>query len=183
MQMPFHVAPGLGDMAPGWFALPQNPLTMGASTVLVPTMGATAPGRRVKTPHLADLVAGSFAVPQNPVRANLAAGLAALRGMGAPFYLDPWDGLPGASQSQWQNQQWQQRQWANQQWTSLSGLGCGRCNSGCDGGNDGNFYGLNGLGQVPGTDPISQFLFTNLGAPGAWLADETTFMSFSLPMW
>ena len=45
------------------------------------------------------------------------------------------------------------------------------------------FYSLNGLGQVPGTDPVSQFLNTNLGAPGAWLADETTFMSFSLPMW
>jgi hypothetical protein len=138
MQMPFHVAPGLGDMAPGWFALPQNPLTMGQSTVLVPTMGATVPGRWVRTPHLADLVQASFAVPQNPVRNNLAAGLASLRGMGCPGF-------------------------------------------GCDGGRE--FYSLNGLGQTPGTDPVSQFLNTNLGAPGAWLADETTFMSFSLPMW
>lgn len=139
MQMPFHPAPGLGDLAPGWFALPQNPLTMQDSTVLVPTMSATAPGKWVKTPTLNDLVQASFAVPQNPVRATLKASLAGLRG-----------------------------------------LGCG-CGGGCGGGE--NFYGLNGLGQVLGTDPVSTFLATNLGAPGQWLADETTFLSFTMPMW
>lgn len=81
MQMPFHPAPGLGDLAPGWFALPQNPLNMQDSTVLVPTMSATAPGRWVKTPMLGDLVAGSFAVPQNPVRNNLVASMTGLRGL------------------------------------------------------------------------------------------------------
>ncbi len=139
MQMPFHPAPGLGDLAPGWFALPQNPLTMQDSTVLVPTMSATAPGKWVKTPTLNDLVQASFAVPQNPVRATLKASLAGLRG-----------------------------------------LGCG-CGGGCGGGE--NFYGLNGLGQVLGTDPVSTFLAAKLGTPGQWLADETTFLSFTMPMW
>jgi len=81
-QLPFHPAPGLSDLAPGWFVVPQNPLALGPSTVLVPTMGATAPGRWLRNPTLADLVAGSFPVPQNPVANNLAAGLAGLRGMG-----------------------------------------------------------------------------------------------------
>lgn len=147
MNFPFHPAPGLGDLAPGWFALPQNPLTMQDSTVLVPTMSATAPGTWVKTPNLGDLVAGSFVVPENPVALNLVAGLAGLGRM--------------------------------------RGLGCG-CQSGfgCDGGR--SFYALNGLrglGQVPGTDPVSQWLNTNGGATGQWLADEQSFMSFSLPMW
>jgi hypothetical protein len=125
---------------------------MGQSTVLVPTIGATAPGKWIRNPTLADLVAGSFAVPQNPVLQNIAAGLGRLRGCGC------------------------------------AGLGC----------NEGReFYGLNalgqfenyglgrlsGLGQTPGTDAVSQFLVTNGGQPGAWLADETTFAGFTMPMW
>jgi hypothetical protein len=81
-HLPFHPAPGLGDMAPGFFALPQNPLTGIDSTVLVPTMGATAPGRWVRTPTMGDLVRGSFVVPQNPVAFQLTQGLGRLRGLG-----------------------------------------------------------------------------------------------------
>lgn len=138
MQMPFHPAPGLGDLAPGWFALPQNPLTMTDSTVLVPTMSATAPGRWVKTPHLADLVQAAFVVPENPIVETLSSG---------------------------------------------RGLGCG-CGGGCNGSQ--NFYGVNGLrglGQVLGTDPVSTWLATNGGSPGQWLADETTLLGFTMPMW
>jgi hypothetical protein len=78
----YHPAPGLSDLAPGWFVVPQNPLAMGPSTVLVPTMGATAPGRWLRNPTLADLVQASFAVPQNPIVQNLAGSLAGLRGLG-----------------------------------------------------------------------------------------------------
>lgn len=146
-HIPYHPAPGLNDLAPGWFALPQNPLEMGQSTVLVPSIRATAPGSAIKYPSLADLVAASFVVPQNPIRQNLAMSLAGLRGMGC-------GGAWGCSQL------------------------------GCDGGQD--FYALNGmgdLGQVIGTDPVSQFLATNLGSPGTWLADQSTIMSFTLPNW
>jgi len=86
-HFPFHPAPGLNDLAPGWFAVPQNPLEMGDSTVLVPSMRATAPGQAITYPTLGDLVAASFAVPQNPVRQNLAMGLAGLRGLGCG---GPW---------------------------------------------------------------------------------------------
>ena len=122
-HLPFHPAPGLSDLAPGWFVLPQNPLTMGPSTVLVPTMAATAPGRWTRTPTLADLVQASFPVPQNPVVQNLVMGLQGLRGM----------------------------------------RGC--CGLGCGGGGCGQPYGLNGLGQTPGTDALSTWLAANGGSP------------------
>lgn len=82
-HLPFHPAPGLSDLAPGWFVVPMNPIAnAGPSTPLVATMAATAPGRILRNPTLADLVAGSFPVPQNPVASNLRAGLVGLRGMG-----------------------------------------------------------------------------------------------------
>ena len=140
-HLPFHPAPGLSDLAPGWFVLPQNPLTMGPSTVLVPTMAATAPGRWTRTPTLADLVQASFPVPQNPVVQNLVMGLQGLRGM----------------------------------------RGC--CGLGCGGGGCGQPYGLNGLGQTPGTDALSTWLAANGGSPGTWLADTQTLFGFTLPMW
>jgi len=116
---------------------------MSDPTVLVPTMGATAPGKWIRQPTLADLVQGSFVVPQNPVVQNLAAGLAGMRGLG---------GCGGL------------------------GCGCGSC------GGMGQFENY-GLGQVPGTDAFSQWLTANGGTPGAWLADQTTLMGFTMPMW
>ncbi len=143
-HLPFHPAPGLGDMAPGWFALPQNPLTQSDSTVLVPTIQATAPGRVVRFPTLADLVQASFAVPQNPVRTELAMSMAGLKGLGC------------------------------------GGMGCGCPGFGCDGGKD--FYALNGLGQTPGTDPVSQWL-AGTGSIGTTLADDYTLAGITLPTW
>jgi hypothetical protein len=78
-QIGFHPAPGLGDLAPGFFVVPQNPLR-NDSTVLVPSVQASAGGRMVKKPHIGDFVAGSFVVPQNPVRRNLATGMMGLGG-------------------------------------------------------------------------------------------------------
>ena len=65
-HLPFHPAVGFGDLAPGWFVLPQNPVRSDG-TPLVPSIQATAPGKAIQLPSLADLVAGSFVVPQNPL--------------------------------------------------------------------------------------------------------------------
>lgn len=73
-QINFHPAPGLGDLSPGWFVVPQNPLR-GDSTVLVPSVQASAGGRVVRKPHIGEFVAASFVVPQNPVARNLMTGM------------------------------------------------------------------------------------------------------------
>lgn len=78
-QIGFHPAPGLGDLAPGFFVVPQNPLR-NDSTVLVPSVQASAGGRMVRKPHIGDFVAATFVVPQNPVRRNLATGMMGLGG-------------------------------------------------------------------------------------------------------
>lgn len=48
----FHPAPGMGQMLPGWFAVPQNPIS-GASVRYQPSMG--------------EIIAADFTVPQNPI--------------------------------------------------------------------------------------------------------------------
>jgi len=51
----FHPAPGLGDLLPGFFVVPQNPITsQGVGVTYVPGIG--------------ELLPGAFAVPQNPIR-------------------------------------------------------------------------------------------------------------------
>lgn len=76
-HIPFHPAPGFGDLSPGWFVVPQNPMRSDG-TALVPSVQATAPGRVVRVPSLNDLVQASFVVPQNP----LVPHLSGLRGLG-----------------------------------------------------------------------------------------------------
>ena len=50
-----HLAPGLGDLLPGWTVVPQNPIAAAAyGTTYVPGIG--------------DLLPGSFPVPQNPIK-------------------------------------------------------------------------------------------------------------------
>jgi hypothetical protein len=70
----FHPAPGLGDLAPGWFNIPQNPLRPD-STVLVPTVSAAVGNRVTVKPRLGDFVASRFTVPQNPIVKNLMTGM------------------------------------------------------------------------------------------------------------
>ncbi len=48
----YHPAPGLGDLLPGFFVVPQNPITQGTSYV----------------PRIGDILPGSFPVPQNPIK-------------------------------------------------------------------------------------------------------------------
>lgn len=49
-----HPAPGLGDLMPGWFAVPQDPITMARQGVTM-------------TPGIGDILPGSYVVPQNPI--------------------------------------------------------------------------------------------------------------------
>jgi hypothetical protein len=49
-----HPAPGLGELMPGWFAVPQNPIDFAKNGVSY-------------TPGIGDILPASFVVPQNPI--------------------------------------------------------------------------------------------------------------------
>lgn len=97
MRMPFHPAPGLGDLVGGFFVVPQNPI-MDAGTPMVPSVQAQYPNRITRRPRMGDLVAASFVVPQNPLWPNAQpmsqAGLGCASCSGANFY-----GMSGLGQS------------------------------------------------------------------------------------
>ena len=50
----YHPAPGLGDLLPGFYVVPQNPITDAHGVSYVPRIG--------------DILPGSFPVPQNPIK-------------------------------------------------------------------------------------------------------------------
>jgi len=64
----FHPAPGLGDLLPGWYAVPQDPITAAAKGVTY-------------TPGIGDILPAAFVVPQNPVK-DFVAGQVKLIGQG-----------------------------------------------------------------------------------------------------
>lgn len=94
----FHPAPGFGDLLPGFFVVPQNPIR-GASTPLVPSVQAASMGTIVRVPHVGDLLPGQFPVPQNPIIAALATGMNGMRGMGCGCGGDCGCGCGGTSPS------------------------------------------------------------------------------------
>lgn len=51
MNISHHPAPGLGELLPGFFVVPQNPVTDAVRYI----------------PNLGDIMPGAFVVPQNPV--------------------------------------------------------------------------------------------------------------------
>lgn len=53
----FHPAPGLSELLPGWFVVPQNPILAGGSAAVK------------YTPRIGDLIAAKYSVPQNPILA------------------------------------------------------------------------------------------------------------------
>ena len=79
--LPFHPAPGLGDLLPGSFVVPQNPIRPD-STALVPSVQAANGGQVAYRPRMGDLLPGSFVVPQNPIIRTLATG--GMSGIGCP---------------------------------------------------------------------------------------------------
>lgn len=68
-----HPAPGLGDLLPGWFVVPQNPIRDAHE-------GYTSEVKYV--PHMGDLLPGMFVVPQNPLIAALKGGSGGVSGLG-----------------------------------------------------------------------------------------------------
>ena len=54
-NLSIHPAPGFGDLLPGWYAVPQNPVDAGMSGISY-------------TPGIGDILPGVYAVPQNPLK-------------------------------------------------------------------------------------------------------------------
>lgn len=69
----FHPAPGLGDLLPGMFVVPSNPIR-DAGTALVPSVQATAPNQVLRVKGIGELLQAAFTVPQNPIIRTLASG-------------------------------------------------------------------------------------------------------------
>lgn len=65
--IPFHPAPGLGIMLPGWWTVPQNPIV---------------PQQTMYAPRMGELLPASFVVPQNPIVRTTALGVNATTGIG-----------------------------------------------------------------------------------------------------
>lgn len=78
----YHPAPGFGDLLPGFFVVPQNPLQPGG-TPLVPSLQALSANRITRRPHVGDLLPGQFAVPQNPLVNALVGQGGSMSGCGA----------------------------------------------------------------------------------------------------
>jgi hypothetical protein len=65
-HIPFHPAPGFGELMPGDFVVPQNPITAASKGVrYIARMG--------------ELMPGQFSIPQNPIVKNFQTGM---QGMG-----------------------------------------------------------------------------------------------------
>ncbi len=76
-RLNFHPAPGLGDLLPGYFVVPQNPIR-DAGTPLVPSLQATMPNRSFRIARIGELMPGQFTVPQNPLMMALTGGMGGL---------------------------------------------------------------------------------------------------------
>lgn len=63
-----HPAPGFGDLLPGSFVVPQNPIAGQQAISYIPKIGELLPGR--------------FTVPQNPLIKTVRQGVAAMTGLG-----------------------------------------------------------------------------------------------------
>jgi hypothetical protein len=72
-HIPFHPAVGFGDLLPGSFAVPANPIR-DAGTALVPTNFAVTGNRPYRVPGIGELLSAKFTVPQNPLRNTLVNG-------------------------------------------------------------------------------------------------------------
>jgi hypothetical protein len=72
-HIPFHPAVGFGDLLPGSYAVPANPIR-DAGTALVPTNFAVTGNRPYRVPGIGELLAAKFTVPQNPLRNTLVNG-------------------------------------------------------------------------------------------------------------
>lgn len=66
-KLNMHPSPGFGDLLPGFFVVPQNPIA------------GQKPISYIH--HIGDLLPGRFAVPQNPIISTVRAGTKAMAGL------------------------------------------------------------------------------------------------------
>lgn len=78
-----HPAPGLGELMPGFYVVPQNPITMAQTG-----MGYF--------PKMGELLPGAFTVPQNPIVSNFRSGMQGMGTMGCAGGRDCSAGFTGA---------------------------------------------------------------------------------------
>jgi hypothetical protein len=78
MWLNHHPSPGFGELLPGFFVVPQNPIWDNKSQGNAPNAFAG-----VKyIPSIGDILPGRFSVPQNPLIAQIRAGMSKLSGLG-----------------------------------------------------------------------------------------------------
>jgi hypothetical protein len=72
----FHPAAGLGDLLPGMYTVPMNPIRAAQQQTagIVPSLQATAPGKVIRRQHMGEILAGRWTVPQNPLIRSLTGG-------------------------------------------------------------------------------------------------------------
>lgn len=79
--IPYHPAPGFGELVPGAFVVPQNPIVDTKDPSVSPDSFAGNGSSGVKyIPRMAEILPSRFAVPQNPLIAQLRAGMSSLMG-------------------------------------------------------------------------------------------------------
>ena len=91
MNLNFHPAPGLGELLPGWHAVPQNPITAANATVTyIPRMG--------------ELLPAYYTLPQNPLLAALGGGRCGCkRGVGSLDLSTAWESLSAGATTAWES--------------------------------------------------------------------------------
>jgi len=144
----YHPAPGLGDLLPGFYVLPQNPIrdAIPSPTGMVASLSAAYGGRPVQIRGTGDLIASApFAVPQNPIRA----ALSGLNDLAYGTYVVPQNPMrPG-----------------------ISGLACAQCDRGLGGITDTVSQWINTDSPIPGvTNLVFYGALAGVGAYFFWFA-------------
>ena len=111
MNIPFHPAPGLGEMLPGFFVVPQNPIKAAGG------MG----GIRYQ-PHVGELMPASFTVPQNPIVKNIRTGMG---GLATGRFMGFTGGMSGLGEFDLSSitENFKPGEWSTQTWLMIAGAG------------------------------------------------------------
>ena len=111
MNIPFHPAPGIGELLPGFFVVPQNPIrdAMGMSGVRY-------------QPHIGELMPASFTVPQNPIVKNIQTGMG---GLAQGRFMGFTSGMAGLGEFDLSSitDSFKPGEWSTQTWMMIAGAG------------------------------------------------------------
>lgn len=111
MNLPFHPAPGIGELLPGFFVVPQNPIR-----------DASGMGGVKYQPHIGELLPASFNVPQNPIVKNIQTGMGGLaRGGFEGFTAGMAGGMSGLGEFDLSS--FIPSQWSKTTWMIVAGVG------------------------------------------------------------